>query len=186
MIIDKYEEFLDHNKKEYFGRVSCGVSLSKATDKIIYRGSRAFIEIKRRCTHGTRNNPRYKGLGVGFTRKQFLYWWIIQNRFFKLNSPSVGRIDHSKGYYFDNIMLEDRSENSKEVWLRRGLGSKPISVEIYKNDKLFAIASSLSDASRCTGVKMNAVFHRVHGRYSTPMNGWIFKKKTNQGSNLCL
>lgn len=167
---------MNHDLKEYVGPRPKGQSLKTADDINLYRGHKAFIEIKRRCKHGTVRCPAYKGKPVEFTKQQFLYWWIIQNRFFRMDRPSVGRIDHSKGYSFNNIELQSCSDNTKEVNHRAGLGSKPIKVNIYKNNQLFAISPSLSDAAALTKVKLNAVFHRVSGRYDTPMNGWSFRK----------
>lgn len=173
MFIDKYEQYLDHNLKEYSGPIT---NAKFDTENVVKKASIALGNMRRRCKNPTKKQASYKGLSIEFTNTQFIYWWIVQNRFFKMDRPSVGRIDHSKGYSFDNIELQSCSDNTKEVNHRAGLGSKPIKVNIYRNNELFAIASSLSEASRLTGVKLNAVFQRVSGRYTTPMNGWSFKK----------
>ena len=81
--------------------------------------------------------------------------------------------------------MEENIENSTEAAKRCNSGFEKIAVEIYKNDDLFATASSLKQASDLTKVKLNAVFQRVSGRYTTPMNGWKFKKRNKEVTHVC-
>ena len=71
----------------------------------------------RRCRDP--KNPKYKnygskGITVDYTLREFVGWWLenIEGQSFK--NPSCGRIDHSKGYFFGNIEIQELSENSRE------------------------------------------------------------------------
>lgn len=76
-----------------------------------------------RCTN--KKNKRYyryglRGIKVLYTRHQFIDWWLHNIKSFKGKIPTVGRIDHDGNYEFSNIILEDKSENSRERAFRLG------------------------------------------------------------------
>lgn len=70
-----------------------------------------------RCNNS--NNPRYrhyggKGLKVEYNSREFVGWWLEKNKHFEGKTPTIGRINHDAGYYFSNVMLQDKSDNTKE------------------------------------------------------------------------
>lgn len=57
---------------------------------------------------------------VSYGAREFIAWWLDKIKDFNGNRPTCGRKDHSKGYSFDNIELQDASENSRERCDRLG------------------------------------------------------------------
>ena len=58
---------------------------------------------------------------VFYTPRQFVHWWLenIKTRS-HWEQPTCGRIDHSKWYSFDNIVMQEQSENTAERNSRHG------------------------------------------------------------------
>lgn len=76
-----------------------------------------FYGQKARCY--SRNNPSYrdygaKGIRVENTVREFIPWWIGEFQKQPWVIPSVGRIDHSKNYSFDNVRMEEKAANIRE------------------------------------------------------------------------
>jgi len=91
------------------------------------RFSRKYYDAIYRCTKPTHPLfPHYggRGLRVEFTIEEFLEWIYVEYPKFILKngnlSPSLSRIDYNRGYSLDNIALETISENTKELYSRRG------------------------------------------------------------------
>ncbi len=59
-------------------------------------------------------------IGVRYSQKDFIAWYVKEHRRKKLKRPEVGRRDHSKPYSFDNIDLIERTDNLKERNARCG------------------------------------------------------------------
>ena len=80
----------------------------------------------------TRSKRRTGSREVGYGAREFIAWWLEEMK--KRDSwvcPTVGRIDHSKGYSFDNIRLEERSENVRERNDRLGVPMREKPVRAY-------------------------------------------------------
>lgn len=155
---DVYEQWLDHDKKEFTGSLSNWESPNKQTDNFIRNGIARYKSARNRCYGSDERYKSYKGLEVEFTSRQFLYWWIIQHRFFKLKKPSLGRIDHSKNYSLDNIVLQEHSENSIEARERTKSSpwkSRPINV-YYKGINV-AIGKSFTQIAKLIGCHENSI-----------------------------
>lgn len=165
---DQYEKYLDHDKKEYTAQLISFVGVP--IDTKIKQARIAFSNIVARC----KRHPKYKGLPVGFTAKQFAYWWIVQNRFFKIENPTVGRIDHSKGYTFDNIELQSLSDNSKEARKRCGTSIKPHPVKMIKNGSHIATVPSLRLAAIYSQLDLKSVQNVIRGKLKQS-KGWSFE-----------
>ena len=175
--IDEHEKFMDHNKKEYFGIIQ---RWSKSKNKkyispLIKKANYTYTNILKRVSG--KDHPNYKGIGIGFTKREFVYWWIVQNRFFKLNKPSIGRVNHSRGYFFDNIKLEEHSENSREARKRCGtfVPGKPILIK--KNGKIVAEACSANEAGLVLGFKSVGKVAACANGKKKQVNGWSFEWK---------
>lgn len=57
-----------------------------------------------------------RGLTVDYSIEEFVAWWVknIKTRP-KWKRPTCGRVDHDKGYSFDNIEMQECSDNCKEA-----------------------------------------------------------------------
>ena len=176
-MIDAYGKWLDHDKREFTGSLSNWNSPNKQTDPYIRTAIQRFKNAKTRCNN-TELYPSYSGIEVEFSCRQFIYWWIVQNRFFNLNKPTLGRIDHSKGYSFDNIKLEEHSENSKEA--RERTKSSPWAaqeIDIFYNQDHVGIAKSISQAAKYIGCGQGSVMASVN-RNCIVKKKWTFKKRS--------
>ncbi len=94
-----------------------------------------------------------KGFTAEYTSREFVSWWLHNLKTFKGKTATVGRIDHNKGYYFDNITMQCVTENSREAFIRNKLhiiskcehGKK---VYVYsKNKTHIATFDSIRDAA---------------------------------------
>jgi len=102
-----------------------------AKARIIVRAwSRSFFGRKSIMYHSIRNrlkkNPVYKNRTLGFSREDFLkflesnndyariYAEWVENGFDMRFTPTVDRIDNTKGYELDNIQVISFSENVKK------------------------------------------------------------------------
>lgn len=89
---------MEAKKYHYAGFVSF-----KKTTGHVRAASTCYYNQKARCN--IRTNPRYKdngakGIKVSYTIREFIGWYLEHIKNYKGDSPSVGRIDHSKGYSF--------------------------------------------------------------------------------------
>lgn len=74
--------------------------------------------MKRRCTNPIDISYKWyggKGIKIGFTQREFMHWFIKKHKGHKFNKVSISRKDHSKNYTFDNIFLQELSDNCKEM-----------------------------------------------------------------------
>lgn len=85
---------------------------------VIYKGGK---DVKRAKTSYDKQVERSKKNGLPlptYTNREFIGWWLEAMKDFIGTWPTCGRIDHKKGYSFDNIMLQDRKDNSSEGAIR--------------------------------------------------------------------
>ena len=100
-----------------------GLLIGKPSKEVLqaYFSYRAQVN---RCTNP--KNKHYhcyggKGLGVSYSLDEFVSWWTKSlARRSEWKRPTCGRIDHAKGYSFDNIEMQEASENAKEMYHRVG------------------------------------------------------------------
>ncbi len=59
-------------------------------------------------------------LGTEYSAREFVSWWLHNLKKKKWIDPTTGRLDHSRGYSFDNIEMQERSDNTKEMCARTG------------------------------------------------------------------
>jgi hypothetical protein len=100
-----------------------------------------------------RQRAKKGGYTVSYSSREFINWWLkeIKKRSSWLR-PSVNRIDHSKGYSFDNIFLEETSFNTAERNRRYTRA-----VKIYKNTRLVFTAHSIAAAAKWAKVQPNNI-----------------------------
>lgn len=110
---------------------------------------------------GQRLRARQLGFTVEYSSKEFIEWWIENLDKREWKSPTTGRIDHSKGYSFDNIEMQERSDNTAEVHRRLGNmgGVKPRAVW-YRGPDRVAVFSSTRLAARSLGIYQSYVVRR--------------------------
>ena len=97
-------------------------------DKVALKGFRSWDKQRSRCNnpnHGGYKNYGGKGIKVHYSARDFVGWWIENFKTFKGDSATVGRIDHDDDYRFDNIIIQSRSDNSKEVYPRNKKLNQP-------------------------------------------------------------
>lgn len=100
-----------------------------------------------------------KGIRVHYGSRDFINWYINQERRLEMKEPTVGRIDHDQDYKFENIRLEEQRENSAEALLRYRTkrGPKPktfTKVELYCRccDKPIRAFNSVNECAAFLGM----------------------------------
>jgi hypothetical protein len=93
--------------------------------------SQKYSDMIQRCenpVHKLYQHYGGKGLQVEFTREQFIHWFIDNYPRFKSENPlsraSISRKNSEVGYSLENIEISTVSENTKELYSRRGNPSK--------------------------------------------------------------
>jgi hypothetical protein len=116
----------------------------------VQRAYRSWTSQRKRCASGRSG----KNLKVHYSSRDFINWWlkeIVKRTFWHI--PSVSRLDHSKGYFFANIQLEESGENTAErnrrVWPRK------IKV-IFQNNSIM-VFNSIREAALAVGCAPNNI-----------------------------
>jgi hypothetical protein len=102
--------------------------------------------------------------------REFVGWWLNELQTFKGTIPTCGRIDHSKGYSWDNFKMQDMAENSRENAKRIGLGqagkkrlAKRVNVYIKGTDTLTGIFPTIRSCARFFKVSQRQVQFLIRG-----------------------
>ena len=119
-----------------------------------------------------RVRSKRRGWEVGYTSREFIGWWLVQMRSkAKWKCPTVGRIDHAKGYYFGNVRLEEKADNIRERNARRGNPSRSHravkSVSIASGRVLRRFVSKVEAAAHY-GADPKTVYNHCTGRTKRP------------------
>ena len=140
----------------------------------------AWANQRRRCYIKT--NPRYKdngakGITVEYSSRDFVGWYLFNIKKFTGKNPSVGRLDHSKSYTFENIRIESLEDNSMERIQRVGTTRPRRSVIItdYDSGEHLMIAASHKEAESLTGVFSTHVARYCSGKIKRSKDGYGFK-----------
>lgn len=166
---------LQENILPYNGPTGAGV-LSGYKKK----ASIAYDNQKRRCYCKT--NPRYKdngekGIKVLYSKKEFIAWYLHYIKEYKGDNPSVGRIDHSKSYSFDNIRIESIQDNSNERIQRCGptRARKKVFIIIAKTKEKIMIAESMKQAAILTNSCEAHIKKYCTGELKSTVRGYTFE-----------
>lgn len=134
----------------------------------------------RRCY--TKNNPRYKdngakGIEVLYSLREFIAWYLHHINLYTGKRPSVGRIDHSKSYSFDNIRIESLADNSMERINRVGTTRPRREVYILDGEtkERIYIARSMKEAGKLTGVHPGHIGKYCRGVLGISAKGFSFE-----------
>lgn len=153
--------------------------MSWAEKDLIKKATICYHNQRRRCY--TKTNPRYKdngakGIRVIYTREEFVSWFVENYRKFKGKNPSVGRVDHSKGYSLDNIRFESLADNSMERIIRCGPTKerKRIFIIDYKNNEKLMLCESINQAAHFSGVRKEHIRKYCLGKLKQS-KGFTFK-----------
>jgi hypothetical protein len=89
-----------------------GPLVYKKMDREAYRGFKVWQGIRRRS--------KVYGLQMPtFSSREFIGWWLGEMKTFTGTRPSVGRLDHSKPYTWDNFRIQELRENIVEAFTRK-------------------------------------------------------------------
>lgn len=141
----------------------------------IVRIFQKYSDQKSRCYNKNhRLYPKYggKGLTVDYTAYDFLVWFLRKYpefyRKYPNNRPSVGRVDHDKGYSLDNIEIQTVAQNTAECIKRNGnpspYGTKLNLDSVKKIRKELAKGITLRDLAEKYGVTKGAISAIKTGR----------------------
>lgn len=138
---------------------------------IRYRGKHTPPEVSRAyaCYCGMKARSKKAGFPPPeMTAHEFVGWWLEQIKTFSGKVPSVSRLDHSRGYSWDNFRMDPKSENSRESGsrnkqkMRQRLGKR---VFIFRDDGIFTgIIPTISDTARFFGVSQRMIQLVLSGR----------------------
>ncbi len=107
-------------------------------------------------------------IGVRYSQKDFITWYVKEHRKKKLKRPEVGRRDHSKPYSFDNVDLIERTDNLKERNARcgnPGRKHKAVCAFSLTGRRLGKFVSKV-EAAKKFGVSEKTVYNHCQGRTS--------------------
>lgn len=130
-------------------------------DPLAKRAFGIWLAQVRRCSNA--NCKTFKtyganGIRVEYGNRDFIGWWINEFKGRRWTRPSVGRIDHSRNYSFDNIEMVEHSENAREMYQRTG-GNKEVEMRpvVLIDDERTHIFSSTKAAAKFAGVTASMV-----------------------------
>jgi hypothetical protein len=164
-----------HKIQNYDGPLSANKLTGHArTAAICYDNQR------RRCY--CKSNPRFKdngakGFTVDYSKRDFIAWYLHHIKLFKGKNPSVGRIDHSIGYSFDNIRIESLEDNSMERIIRCGPTKERrriLIIDLITGESIF-VAESAREAARLTGIHAAHVSKYCSGVLKSSSNGFTLR-----------
>ena len=109
-----------------------------------------------------------------YSAKEFIGWWLECLKTFKGTVPTCGRKDHSKGYSWDNIEMQDMADNSREGIVRNQTNiktsintGKKVHVLCKRTGKIIAIIPSIREAAQLFDVSQRLVQFVIRGKYKS-------------------
>lgn len=108
-----------------------------------------------------------------YSSREFVAWWLQNIKKKKWKDPTCGRIDHSKGYSFDNIIMQERVDNIRERNTRLGNpGNRHRSVTSYTHQgrKLKTFKSKV-EAAAYYKINVKTVYNHCMRRTKAFHNG---------------
>lgn len=97
--------------------------------------------------------------GVEYSREDFIIWYEKEFNKKKWNRAHVARFDHNKPYSFDNIEMQEQSENNIERNNRRGNPAIKKKVIAIEEDGTTLTFDKMSEASLYYKVSMKTVYN---------------------------
>ena len=130
----------------------------------LIRADRVYRAQLSRCRN--KNNAKYKnyggrGISVQYSAIEFFHWFK-KNKPKSLAGMSVGRLDHSKSYSFDNIVFQSIRDNSRERVNRSpNFIKKPVLELCSKNHLVLKRYESVNEAAKKNKLTPGAIGHLV-------------------------
>lgn len=121
-----------------------------------------------------RRTKKFKLNKPDMTVRQFVFWYVQEQKKLKLKIPSISRLDHSQGYTWDNFFLEEMSSNCKECAERINLKrfsharSKKIAILDVKDNSVLMICPSIAEAGRATNRCRAYIQRYLNGHFHKP------------------
>ncbi len=111
-----------------------------------FRGYRTFWKMKQRSKKAGLHQPE-------MSVREFVGWWLNEMKTFKGKTPSVSRLDHSKGYSWDNFIIEELIDNIREAAQRNKFGRAIMGtpkkiVYVYRKDGVYTGRFSSLESAR--------------------------------------
>lgn len=151
----------------------------KRLNPVQKRAYSIYTDQKRRCQNTKRSsykNYGKKGISVKYSRSEFILWYQNEIKNFQGDFPSVGRIDHDKGYSFDNIRIESISQNSHErrIRLKDVYSNKPVGLFSKKTKECIATFSSMKECAKRLDIPYDSVKRSCRGMKTKLPNSWYY------------
>lgn len=154
------------------------------TDPVAKKAINSWRAQRQRCNNkNCRNYAFYgkKGVVVEYSSRDFVGWYISEYSKKNWFDPTVGRIDHSKNYSFDNIEMQERVDNSIERNRRLPNAGIPRlkhrkMVEAYKNGVLFMKFGSVQEAADYFGKRISTISVLCSGINKASKEGLVFRR----------
>lgn len=119
-----------------------------------------------------------KNIKIKYSVREFIGWYVYEFSKKTWEDPTVGRIDHSKNYSFDNIEMQERGDNTKEMIRRRGHNARCaqpcIKIVAYKDGNFFGSYPSTYEAGKGTGHHHMTVSRISRGLYKKTKDGFSY------------
>jgi hypothetical protein len=125
-------------------------------DPLVRRAYGIWNSQKQRCEN--KRSKSYKnygaiGIRVEYSAREFIWWWLNEFKNKRPKHPSVGRIDHSKNYSFNNIEMVEHHDNAREMYYRTGGNGQADRIPIVLvNDHEMVVFSSSKLAAKFANV----------------------------------
>jgi len=137
-------------------------------ESISYKLKTIYNRMYQRCNNKNKENSKYYLNKKLCSREEFLEKfendntykrlfknWIESGRQLKL-TPSIDRIDNTKGYDIDNLQFITHSQNCSK-------DKHSVPVMVIKDQRLIGIFSTLGDAAKFTGLDVRAISRASRG-----------------------
>lgn len=166
--------------KEYTGILS---TVKGRMTKEAARAYSSWRHQRERCYK--KSFPKYKnyggkGIQVLYSSREFIGWWL-DNIKIKKNwvCPTTGRIDHNGDYCFDNIELQEKSDNTKEQVSRLGPVVSGIKVEMFckETNKILKTFNTVQSAAEELGLGQTTIHKWVHGKVKNNKYSYSIRRR---------
>jgi hypothetical protein len=165
-----YSKYHLQTDESYSGPVYSGPLIPDRMTAEQRRASKIYCGMVNRCyceSSKTYKSYGAKGIRILFSKRQFIGWWCKNLKTFKGSLPTTGRVDHSLHYSFDNIFMQENSENTLEMLGRCGTPTPPRAVAVLNAETLevLYLCESLHEAERRTGICFQNIYKYCKGTY---------------------
>lgn len=104
-----------------------------------------------------------------YSSREFIGWWLHNLKKKKWKDPTCGRIDHAQGYFFGNIVMQERGDNTKERNARLGNPCRthhPVLAVVESGEKVRFV--SQATASAALNISVRTIYNHCTGRTKNP------------------